>query len=108
MSEAEEYSPDLDVNDATGEASETPEATEPAIDFAGHGAAFRKHQAAVSEAHDTLAQRVENAYSIFCADLDRAYRVWEDDTKLLRTIAAGVASTEGADNGEHGDPTRAR
>ena len=74
-----------DDTDAETPTAEVPEETPaPEVDMEQHIALHAQHEEAVRQAHESLAQRTKNAYEIFTADLDRAYRIWEDGSKLIR------------------------
>lgn len=85
-----------------------PASVPPAFDPSQVTAATEAHNAAVTTAHNTLAQRLENAYSIFKSDLDRAYSIWEDVMQMIRQGAGLAQSIEGVSNARDQDPTTAR
>jgi hypothetical protein len=66
--------------------------------------ATQAHDAAVTEAHDTLKERLENAYRIFSDDLTRAMRVWKNHVADVKDpTGSGRDDSEDRTNGA--DPT---
>lgn len=65
------------------------------------------HSDAVNFAHETLRERVGNAYDIFSSDLDRAYKVWENTARDIRQVAGIIGSSGGHNATGHQDPTTA-
>jgi hypothetical protein len=96
--------PEPPVEAATPEAMPEP----PVVDLAAHAQLTAEHAAAVTSAHQTLSQRMDNAYSIFSADLDRAYRIWEDGVKLVREGSSLIHSGGTNVNPQDADPATAR
>lgn len=104
-----ELPPEVTPEETAPEPVAEPAQPEPAApDFQAISQATEAHAAAVKAAHETLAQRMANAYEIFAADLDRAYRVWEDVSNVIRQGAGIVRDIGGTSHAGSADPSSAR
>jgi hypothetical protein len=86
--------PDADVTPETAapELEVTPDVP-PAIDMDAIHAATQAHSDAVSAAHETLKQRVGNAYSIFASELDNAMRAWQNAVSEIKSHSGLIGET---------------
>lgn len=79
-----------DMPESTETAAQPEPQAQPAPDFDAIHDATDAHNAAVSAAHQTLAQRLRDAYQIFGEDLTRAYKVWENIVSSAK-LGSGIA-----------------
>jgi len=100
---------EAETPEASPVAPEAPPTAVPAKSYmAQMQEAHDNHTDAVNAAHETLRQRMANAYEIFASDLDRAYKVWENHSTQIRQAAGLVEELGGSHNAADTDPTTAR